>query len=175
MADRVSASIVLGGSITADRYEELAAIIAGEGLSTDWDGEGFEPSHRTVGEPLSLCAHEVPWGRFEELEAWCVEHQLPFARWSGGYGGQWSAERVVFPGGGEPQSYVADEDDRILIDRDRVEALGALEAVIAWFDAADFVVPPLIVEGDLDPPGEPRMLQRTNALQELSTELRPTD
>lgn len=67
---------------------------------------------------------------------------MPFARWSGAYGGEWGAERVVFTGEDEPISYVADEEDRVMIDRDTVERLGSIEAMRAQFAAADFVVPP---------------------------------
>lgn len=150
MADRVSASIVVGGTITAADYVELAEIIADEGLSIEWDGERFEPMHRTVGESLSLYADEVAWGCFETLEAWCVEKKLPFSRWAGGYGGEWTAERVVFTGEGEPTSFTADEDDRIMVDRFTVEKLGSIEAIIAYFDAADCAIPPLVVEDDTD-------------------------
>ena len=148
MADRVSASIVIGGPLTASDYAELTEIVADEGLLIEWDGERFESGHRTVGEPLSLYAHEVAWGRFEELEAWCVEKKLTFSRWSGGYGGEWTAERVVFTGDGDPTSYTADEDDRIMVDRSTVEKLGSVENILAYFDAADVVIPPLAIEGD---------------------------
>src|SRR3546814_8432995 len=87
-------------------------------------------------------AHEVAWGRFEELEAFCVRNALPFSRWSAAYPGQWGAERVVFPGGGEPRSYAADEDDYILIGRCTIARIGGFAAIIAHFDAADFAVPP---------------------------------
>lgn len=148
MADRVSASIVIGGSVTMSAYADLCALIANEGLAIEWDGELFEPHHRCAGEPLNLCAHEVPWGRFEQLEAWCVENKLAFARWSGGYGGSWGPERVVFLGSGSPRSYIADEEDRILIDRAMAEMLGSLEAVFAHFDAAGKAIPALeIVDG----------------------------
>lgn len=152
MADRVSASIVVGGMISAPDYAELSEIIANEGLSIEWDGEAFEPEHRTVGEPLRLYAHEIAWGRFQTLEAWCVEKKLPFVRWSGAYAGQWGAERVVFTGEGEPISYAADEDDDVVIARGTVEKLGSLEAILAYFDAADAKRPPLVVEGDRLPP-----------------------
>ena len=148
MADRVSASITLGGTIAPSAYAELADVIAAENLSTEWDGDPFTPDQRTEGETLRLVAHEVAWGRFEELEAWCVEHRVPFARWSGAYGGQWGAERVVFTGVGEPYSYAADEDDRVVIHRDTAERLGSIDAIRSHFDAADFEVPPLIVGGE---------------------------
>ena len=146
MADRVSASITLGGTVSPTAYAELADVIASENLSTEWDGDPFAPDQRTDGEPLRLVAHEVAWGRFEELEAWCVEHRMPFARWSGAYGGEWGAERVVFTGAGEPISYAADEDDRVMIDRDTAERLGSLDAILAHFDAANVEMPPLVIE-----------------------------
>ena len=147
MADRVSASIVLGGTISTFAFAELAKIIEQEGLSTEWDGEPFQPSDITEGQPLSLHAHEVAWGRFEALESWCVANAMPFTRWSGAYAGQWGAERVVFIGAGEPTSFAADEDDYVLIGRDTAERLGSIEAIRAHFDAADFVVPPLVIGG----------------------------
>lgn len=148
MADRVSASIVLGGSLTATDYAELCEVIACERLSVEWDGEPFEPKHRAVGEPLRLYAHEVAWGRFETLEAWCVEKKLPFARWSGAYAGQLGAERVVFTGEGEPNSYAVDEEDCVVVDRQTVEKRGSIEAILTYFDAADAAIPPLAVEGE---------------------------
>jgi hypothetical protein len=150
MADRVSASITLGGKITTSDYDALAEIVVGEALSVEWDGETFELAHRTVGESLGLYAHEVAWGRFETLETWCVEKKLPFVRWSGAYASQWGAQRVVFMGQGEPTAYAADEDDCVVICRETAEKLGSIEAIRAYFDGADFMVPPLIVDGDPD-------------------------
>ena len=143
MADRVSASIALGGVITATQLAELTQLITDEGLSTEWDGEPFEPSQLTSGEPLRLHALEVAWGMFEELEAWCREHHVPYVRWSGGFGSECGAERVVFDGADEPRSYDADENNRILIDRATVERLASVEAILAHFNAADFALPPL--------------------------------
>ena len=147
MADRVSASIVLGGTISTVAFAELAKLVEQEGLSTEWDGEPFQPGDITPNQPLALYAHEVACGRFETLEAWCVDNAVPFTRWSGAYAGQWGAERVVFTGAGEPGSFAADEDDHVLIGRDTVDRLGSIEAIRAHFDAADFLVPPLIIAG----------------------------
>jgi len=147
MADRVSASIVLGGTITAAAFAQLAALIEQEGLSTEWGGEPFQPADHRPGEPLSLYAHDVAWGRFEGLEEWCTANSVPFARWSGAYGGEWGAERVVFTGSGAPTSFAADEDDHVMIGRETAERLGSMQAIRAHFDAADFAVPPLIIGG----------------------------
>jgi len=143
MADRVSASIIIGGTVPQSLLPDLAALVEAEGLSNEWDGEPFTLAMFREGAPLELMAHEVAWGRFERLESWCVEHGLPFARWSGGYSGQWGAERAVFTGAGEVQSYAADEDDYLLVGRCTVERLGSYAAILALFAAGDFAVPPL--------------------------------
>ena len=43
MADRVSISFKLGGTLSADTWLELASVIASEGLSIEWYGPAFEP------------------------------------------------------------------------------------------------------------------------------------
>ena len=143
MADRVSSSITIGGDLSRDLLLDFAAIINAEGLSIDWDGEDFTLSQLPADVALTLMAHEVAWGRFEGLESFCVTNRLPFARWSGAYAGQWGAERVVYHG--EPETYAADEDDCIHVCRETIERLGSLEAVRAYFDAADFAVPSIRV------------------------------
>ena len=148
MADRVSASIVIGGNISEQDFAILVALIIEESLSIEWDGEPFAPDQRVIGAPLSLFAHEVAYGRFDRLEAFCVDRQLPFARWSGGYPGQWGAQRVVFTGAGAPVEYACDEEDYVVIGRGTVKKLGSIEAIVAYFDAADVVIDPLVVEGE---------------------------
>src|SRR3546814_2399353 len=88
MADRVSASITIGGALAAGLLPDLLAAIANEGLSTEWDGAPFAADQLACGVPVRLMAHEVAWGRLEALEAFCVTHGLPFARWSGADAGQ---------------------------------------------------------------------------------------
>lgn len=145
MADRVSTSITIGGTLPSTLVPEFIALIEQEGLSTEWDGDPFTVRDLPEGAALDLMVHEVAWGRFEALEAFCVKNALPFSRWSGAYPSQWGAERVVFFGGGDPVSYAADEDDYILIGRCTAERLGSFAAIVAHFDAADFAVPPLVI------------------------------
>ena len=147
MADRVSVSITIGGDLAASERDRFVAIIADEGLSVEWDGPAFDASQLPDDAALTPCAHEVAWGRLDDLEAFCVEQQLPFARWSGGCPGSFDSERTVFTGGGEPHSHDANEDDDVVIGRHTAEALGTYAAIIANFDAADFVVPPLRLIG----------------------------
>jgi hypothetical protein len=148
MADRVSASITLGGARATALFPDLLAAIECAGLSTEWDGEPFAADQLPTDGPLMLMAHEVAWGRFEELEAFCVENHLPFARWAGGCPGAWGAERTVFIGTGEPRCFAADEDDYVLMGRCTAERLGSYAAIIAHFDAADFTIPPLVIAAD---------------------------
>lgn len=145
MADRVSASITIGGTLSSALLPEFITLIEQEGLSTEWDGEPFTVRDLSEGAALDLMAHEVAWGRFEAFEVFCVKDALPFSRWSGAYPSQWGTERVVFSGSDEPQSFAADEDDYILIGRCTAERLGSYAALIEHFNAADFAVPPLSI------------------------------
>src|SRR3546814_18831398 len=77
MADRVSASIVIGGELASDDFITLCRLIVEDDLAIEWDGEPFAPGHRTDGEPLRLFAHEVTGGQFETLESWCIAHAAP--------------------------------------------------------------------------------------------------
>lgn len=145
MADRVSASIRIGGALAHESLEDLLAVIADEGLSTDWDGAEFTASDLPSDGPLELMAREVSWGRFETLEQYCITHHLPFARWSGAYIGGWEAERLVFDGSTDPRSYMVTESDHVVITRAEARALGSIEAIEGHFAAADFAVPPLVI------------------------------
>jgi hypothetical protein len=125
MIDRVSASITIGGTLLSTLLPEFIALEQ-QGLSTEWDGEAFTVRDLPEIAALDLMAHEVAWCRFVPLEAFCIKNALPFSRWLGAYPSQWGAERVVFSGSGDPQSYAADEDDYILIGRCTAERLGSL-------------------------------------------------
>lgn len=147
MVDRVSASITIGGNLSPDHLFEFLALIADEDLSLDWDGEPFTLSQRVVGQPLTLMAHEVAQGQFSRLEDFCVARGLPFRRWCGGCHA-WGPQRVVFDGFGEVLYLAADADDEVMICRATVDGLGSIEAVFAWFDAADIVIAPLVIGSD---------------------------
>lgn len=155
MADRVDASITVGGTLSEALFTELIDHIQNEDLGLDWGEPSPESGAIPTGKPLALYAHEVAWGRFDDLETWCRDNTVPFVRWSGSYPGGWGAERVVFNGSGEPRSFAADEEDRILIVRETVERLGSMPAILAYFDEAEFAVPPLVIvtDGATDPPG----------------------
>ncbi|QCI78803.1 hypothetical protein E6W36_01795 [Hankyongella ginsenosidimutans] len=101
MADRCQAPITIGGTLPASLLDAFIETIRDEGLSTEWDCTGFDASDLPENDALRLMANEVAWGRFDDLEAFCIVHRLPFARWSGACLGAFDAVRVVFTGGGD--------------------------------------------------------------------------
>lgn len=142
-----STAITIGGPISHAVFNDMVQLIVRARLHVDWDGPLFEPSLLDIGVPLFLHAYDVAGGHFPELEEYCVDHDIAFARWSGASFGAFAAERVVFTGTGEPRSFTADEDNRILLLRDTAQLLGSYDAVLAYFDDADFIIPPLVIAG----------------------------
>lgn len=143
MVDRVSASIVIGGKVTPAQFEELCPLIAHNDLRLDWDGEPFASDQITEGEPLRLCAHETPWGMFDDLEQYCTDQHIPFVRWSGSCPGSFGAERIVFDGTKGPLNYSVDEDDHVVLHEQTIDQLGSIRAIRAYFKPAAFEVPAL--------------------------------
>lgn len=152
MADRCSASIVIGGSLPAEHLDELIALIKDEGLSVDYDGPEIEPGDIVSGEALMLCAHEVSWGTFNILEPFCRAHSLVYSRWNGACSGVWGCGRSVYRGdaatpeaGPTIDEYDVSEDDQILMGEQLARSLGSFEAILGHFAHADFNVPPLVI------------------------------
>ncbi len=145
MADRVSASITIGGAVSCNQYQTLCALIQDEGLSIQWDGDPFTPDARTDGEPLRLYAHEVSWGCFDALEQYCCTHGIPYHRWSGACPGSFGAGRVIFDGTHGPFNYDADENDHIVMFVETIFTLGSIRAIRSYLKPAAFAVPPLVI------------------------------
>lgn len=61
MADRVSASITIGGALSASLLEEFAQVIDSERVGVDWDGTPFDPGALPEDNALRPMAHEVAW------------------------------------------------------------------------------------------------------------------
>ena len=151
MADRVAASITIGGSVTGADFITLCRLIAAEDLTVGEDGDPFSPADRTDGEPLQLFDHQAIGGQFEALEAWCAQHGLPFSRWCAGFPGGWEPERVVFTGTGAIETYPATENGNAIVTRDTLDLHESLATLHAWFAAAHFEIPPLEILADVGP------------------------
>ena len=145
MADRVSANIVIGGTVSPEQFEMLTHLIAPHNLSTEWDGPAFAPDARVEGEPLRLYAHETPWGMFDDLEQYCCDQRIAYVRWSGACPGSFGAERIVFDGTGGPLNYSVDDDDHIVLHEQTIDKLGSMRAIRAYLKPAAFEVPPLTI------------------------------
>ena len=143
MSDRVSASISIGGNLPLSLHDQFVEAICYEGLSTEWDGPEFTADQIEHDRPLHLMAYDVAWGRFDELEQFCVDHGLAYQRDSCGFSGSFGAERIVFDGINGPLNYDTDDQNAVVLTRETIMQLGSMEAIAAYFADAEIVIPPL--------------------------------
>jgi hypothetical protein len=82
MADRMAASIEIGGKITKELLDELIAL-ASDFWADDWSsGANEEYVMEAINnkKPLVLTDPEIAWGEFIDIEGFCEEHGLHFKR-----------------------------------------------------------------------------------------------
>lgn len=144
MADRVSASIEIGGALPARLVPELLSAAQADGGCIEWDTP-LDENSIIPGETLEVCAHELPWGRFEHLEQFCMDQGLAYRKRAASCGGSFGAEREIYHGQGETVSYEESEAGYVVIGLDAIRALGSLDKIEHWFEAAEAPVPPLIL------------------------------
>ena len=142
MADRASVTIHIGGRITRADLTHLAELAEAASAYTDYEDTPFDPDRIEPG-TLTFIAHEVAWGRLDDIEDLCLEKGLPFARWSGSSPGAFAAERVVFAGTGELRTFAATDDDELMASLGTLRELGSMAAIEAYFAAGDREPPPL--------------------------------
>jgi hypothetical protein len=90
MADYVSAQISIGGRVAREAVAGLCQAICDQGLALGWCEAPFQPAsdkeslaaRKEVAGALvlSLCADEVAWGVFPELEAFLEEQGISYDR-----------------------------------------------------------------------------------------------
>lgn len=156
MADRATASILIGGTIRRSDISGLIEAIASDGGRADWEGEALDAASIRTGETLKVCAFELPGGTFEWTEEFCEDHGLAYVRNSGSCCGAFGPERVVFTGIGAAMQFDMTESDEIVLARSMIRELGTIEAVDAWFDHAEFVVPPFAIIEETEADGDGR-------------------
>ena len=156
MADRASASIVIGGNISRSCVAGLVEAIATDGGRADWEGEPLEASAVRDGSALEAFAYELPGGTFDWTEEFCENHGLAYVRNSGSCAGAFGPERVIFTGTGAAVQFDMTESDEIVLARSMIRELGTVEAIEAWFRHAEFMPPPvtIIEDGDAATPVE---------------------
>lgn len=148
MADRVSANITIGGSVSPEQLAALAVHIAAEDLRVEWGGEAFDPGRIEPDQPLRLFADEVAWGSFETLEQYCCDQQIAYQRWSGACSGSFGAERIVYDGKNGPLNFAVDDDDRLVLHVQTIERLGSMRAIRRYVAEAEFDIPAFVVRAD---------------------------
>ena len=147
MADRVSASIAIGGTVSPAQFAELAAHIADYDLRIEWGGEPFDPKRLPQNDALRLFADEVPWGMFDDLEQYCCDEGLAYQRWSGSCPGSLGAERIVHDGKTGPLNFTVDEDDMLMLHAQTIEQLCSMRAIRRYIAQAEIMLPPFAVLG----------------------------
>ena len=91
MSEHLSAEIWIGGNVPESIVPDLCAAITDEDVALEWGESPFQP--RTTGDLetslrendnlerlLWLCDDRASWGKFENLERFLREHQIPFTR-----------------------------------------------------------------------------------------------
>jgi hypothetical protein len=148
MADRASASIIIGGAIPRSCISGLIVALNRDGGLADWEGEALDDACVRDGERLAAFACELPGGIFQETESFCERHRLPFMRWSGSCAGAFGPERAIFTADTPTVYFDLTENDEVVLTQSGYRALGSVEAVDRWFASAEFTPPPVSIVGD---------------------------
>ena len=153
MADRASASILIGGNIPRSCISGLVAAIKMDGGRADWEGEALDDLSVRNGETLEAFAYELPGGIFQDTESFCEQHGIAFVRGSGSCAGAFGPERAVFTGEHPADYFDLTENDEVVLTQSGLRALGSLEAVDCWFASAQFTPQTVtIVEDEVSTP-----------------------
>lgn len=150
MADRVNASITIGGLV--HDLEALVDAIEHEDLGPDWHlhfDSRQEIYDHLAGptQPVFLARHEVAGGSFDVLQAECEAQQLTYLLEYDGYGGSWGPGVQIFEPGSGTRCYSQESDGGpICIDAHGIRArdFESVQHILDFLDeAAKFEPPPL--------------------------------
>lgn len=118
MSDRVCASIEIGGTLPRSALEALVDVILGEGVGYEY-GSCLETKQQVLDYiesrndlTLFLCANEVPWGEFTELQQFCERHQMHYKLCYDGYFDSWSAGVKIYNPLTGDKTWTADANHR---------------------------------------------------------------
>lgn len=157
VADRVSASIKLGGDLPVTLLDDPVRLIEDEDLGPDWDGPfTSEAEIRTYlaggAAGVTLYANEVSSGEFEALQAFCVDYRLTYVLTYDGSGGPWAPGRRIRRPDDRGDGFTCTLDDSLgfaCISADQIRALqlGSIEDVLAHLERFDLSeTPPLTIQ-----------------------------
>jgi hypothetical protein len=128
MAEYMSAEIVIGGRIPADKVDGLIKAIRADGPSLDWSCGVFKPrrardlmaaiEHNGI-DHLTLNDHEAYYGRFDRIEAYCVEQGISFDRQTDAKN-EFNGEKRRFRFGMGDFEFQSDQDGFEVVNRDQL-------------------------------------------------------
>lgn len=145
MGDRAHVHITIGGELPREHLEEFAMRVADYDLRVEWDGEPFNPKALPEDEPLELFGMELNGGAVNDVDEFCIDHGLPFHRWSGGCPGAFLPEIVVFDGHGRPRDFTASDDGEVLFTPSEITAFKRMRDLRRAIARAEIIVPPFIL------------------------------
>ena len=129
MSDRFPAEITIGGSIPRRLLDELAGMIASEGVSLDWQ---YALDKTAVREAIEAAAarsdtvrftdEEACGGRFDDLENWLTSHGIDFDR-HGDARYEYDGENAYGRGRKRPVIVNADQSGKDLVSAEKVRTV----------------------------------------------------
>lgn len=125
MSERMAAEIWIGGKVPAHLVAELCGEIDAAGVSLDWGGARFTPTTQEEllqarvdhdgAAVLYLCDEQASWGRFDSLEGFLQEHDIPFTRRDDG-GAAYNGEIVEYRRGEDMVCISIDSNSEPVVD-----------------------------------------------------------
>ena len=124
MSDRFPGEITIGGKLPAGLLEAFLGVVSSSGAKVGgYEGAAFDATtadglREVLDENghLFLVDDEARYGQFEKLEAFCVQHGIPFDRHSSARY-EFDAEKVMFrPGMKRPLEVPSNNDGDDLLD-----------------------------------------------------------
>ena len=134
MSDHFPAEITIGGSIPRRLLDELAGMVASEGVSLDWqyalDTSAVRVAIETAaakGETVRFTDDEACYGQFDDLENWLTSHGIDFDR-HGDARYEYDGENAYGRGRKRPVIVSADQSGKDMVSAEEVRKILAYEA-----------------------------------------------
>ncbi len=135
MADYVAAHITMGGRVPRQLVPQLCQTIGTQGIGREWGEWDFCPETAAEllnarleidgAQVLRLFGDEVPYGNFEVLQGFLMDHKLPFDRWhEAKY--EISCERLSYRPNLGLRSFLTNHQEEIVIAADPLMPLPAM-------------------------------------------------
>ena len=128
MADRFPGEITIGGTLSAKLLEAFLGVVTSAGAKVgSYEGSPFDATTAEgllevldENRHLFLVDDEARYGQFENLEAFCIKHNIPFDRHSSARY-EFDAEKVMFrPGMKRPLGVPSNDEGGMLLNVETV-------------------------------------------------------